>query len=302
MRIYAPLVALPLVAECASPGKIWHFTDIHVDPIYIVGSDIYAYCNGNVTDGVNKAGAWGEPAGDCATPLKLYNSAVNFMNSRTNSDDSNFDFVFFTGDYTQAGLPTQGDVINTIARTWSILEDALPGMPLYGCVGNHDSYPGNQFPYPFDLYYSIAAVWDNFLPPDSKKTVEDGGYYSLSPPNRDEVRIISINTMYLVNLNSHVTDEDDPAHAFGYTMLDWFESELKLATSKNQNIYVLGHIPPHAGFWLDDHLLVSSQHDAPGERVAKTLCSLKFVSKSILKHCPCTSRTFSNFLSSATKI
>ena len=225
-----PTAILPTVALSS---KIWHFTDIHVDPIYVVGSDIYAYCNGNVTDGDDKAGLWGEPAGNCATPLHLYNSAVNFMNKTQTNDDS-FDFVFFTGDYTQAGLPTQGDVINTISHTWGVLKEALPSVPLYGCIGNHDSYPGNQFPYPFDLYFTIAEVWDTFLTPEAKATVADGGYYSISPPERDDIKIIAMNSMYLVNLNSHVTDTTDPAHAFGFTMMDWFETEVAAAAAKDQ--------------------------------------------------------------------
>ena len=54
---------LPAFSFAAATSKIWHFTDIHVDPIYVVGADIYAYCNGNLTDGEDKARRWGEPAG-----------------------------------------------------------------------------------------------------------------------------------------------------------------------------------------------------------------------------------------------
>jgi len=61
--------------------------------------------------------------------------------------------------------------------------------------------------------------------------------------------------MYISQLNAHVVDVDDPANAFGYRMMEWFEGELKAAADKNQKIYVLGHIPPQPAGWLDDHLL-----------------------------------------------
>ena len=47
-------------AAAAGPSRVWHFTDIHVDPIYLVGSDVFAYCNGPATPGSNnKAGKFG---------------------------------------------------------------------------------------------------------------------------------------------------------------------------------------------------------------------------------------------------
>jgi len=231
MKVRQIVITTPLaIAAASSNPKIWHFTDIHVDPIYVVGANIYAYCNGNVTDNVtSQAARFGEPAGDCATPFDLYESAVGYLKETTEAADSSspYNFVFFTGDNTQAGLPTQADVLITIAHTWDILEAALPDTPLYGAIGNHDSFPGNQFPHPFDYFYNVASIWDNWLTPEAKTTVIDGGYYSVPAHGlEDSLQIICMNSMYLVNLNSHVVDETDPAHAFGYTMMSWFEAEV----------------------------------------------------------------------------
>ena len=45
---FALLSVLVGVLAAAPTGRVWHFTDIHVDPIYSVGSNVFAYCNGKV--------------------------------------------------------------------------------------------------------------------------------------------------------------------------------------------------------------------------------------------------------------
>ena len=90
-----------LAAVLATPptGRVWHFTDIHVDPLYVMNSSIHDNCNGAVTNDTS-AGLFGNATGNCATPWKLYRSALDFMTV----ENPPVDFVLFTGDYTQAGL------------------------------------------------------------------------------------------------------------------------------------------------------------------------------------------------------
>ena len=134
---------LLLAVAGASAGRVWHLTDIHVDPVYQVNASTKAYCNGAVVaDPALQAPVFGAPVGDCATPQRLYDSALGFMASQPKSD-----MVLFTGDFTQAGLRSEGpgddSVLDTIEATHRALRAALPGVAVYGAVGNHDSYPGD---------------------------------------------------------------------------------------------------------------------------------------------------------------
>jgi 3',5'-cyclic AMP phosphodiesterase CpdA len=97
---------LLLLAIQAEAGKVWHFTDVHLDPIYVVNSTwstssaTNQYCNGNVTSNVSEqAKIFGESGGDCATPRSLYQSAAKFLGQEPESD-----IVLFTGDFTQASF------------------------------------------------------------------------------------------------------------------------------------------------------------------------------------------------------
>ncbi|KAH8074010.1 hypothetical protein JL721_2567 [Aureococcus anophagefferens] len=129
---------LLLLASVASAGRVYHLTDIHVDPIYVVNSSTAAYCNGPVIKNASlQAPIFGAPVGDCATPEALYDSALAFM-----ADQPAADMVLFTGDFTQAGLQREAgadSVLDTIAATHEKLRAALPGVKVYGAVGNHDS-------------------------------------------------------------------------------------------------------------------------------------------------------------------
>ena len=202
---------LLLVVAGASAGRVWHLTDIHVDPVYQVNASTKAYCNGPVVaDPALQAPVFGAPVGDCATPQRLYDSALGFMASQPKSD-----MVLFTGDFTQAGLRSEGpgddSVLDTIEATHRALRAALPGVAVYGAVGNHDSYPGDVFDYPYPAGYAhFATLWD--VDGDAKNTTLQGGYFAQRHGDSDLV-VISLNTNYLATLNPLVKDNSSAAHA-----------------------------------------------------------------------------------------
>jgi hypothetical protein len=39
------------------------------------------------------------------------------------------------------------------------LSAAVPTTKIFGTVGNHDTYPGDRFPYPDDNYLLLADIW-----------------------------------------------------------------------------------------------------------------------------------------------
>ena len=92
----------------ASPVGVWHLTDVHVDPFYITGSDATkCYCEttascsvtgqgcfmANISTGQVPAAKFGNSEGNCATPVALYESGLDFMQQQ--GPDS--PFIYFTG-------------------------------------------------------------------------------------------------------------------------------------------------------------------------------------------------------------
>ena len=255
MNLLKTIALLTVVAKVqglsssSSSGHAWHFTDVHLDPLYTVNASIFNYCNGNVSQNDPlKAGVFGSSQGNCATPRTLYESAVEFMHE--NSQDS-ADIVLFTGDFTQAGLSSEMAVYETIAEAFQRLQEGFPGVKgIYGTVGNHDKYPGDVFPHPYDGYRVLASIWQPYLDSQAVETVIDGGYYSMDV--NENLRIISINTNYLAALNPLVKNTSNPAYFFGFKMMDWFEDELRNASESDTNVWILGHIPFET--WLPEHL------------------------------------------------
>ena len=240
---------LLLLASVASAGRVYHLTDIHVDPIYVVNSSTAAYCNGPVIKNASlQAPIFGAPVGDCATPEALYDSVLAFM-----ADQPAADMVLFTGDFTQAGLRSESgadSVLDTIAATHEKLRAALPGVKIYGTVGNHDSYPGDVFDFPYEAGYGhFAALWD--VKGDAKNATLRGGYFSQR--HDDALVVISLNTNYLSLLNPLVKDNSSAAHRAGFDMMAWFGGELAAAEQRGDVVYVLGHIPGES--WLPAHSL-----------------------------------------------
>jgi len=124
-----------------------------------------------------------------------------------------------------------------------------PSCSIYGTIGNHDNFPGDKFPHPFEGYRAISDIWGPWLDTEAKATIVDGGYYAQEV--KAGLSLISINTLYLSTINPFVLDAENPARAFGFTMMDWFSRELKKAAEKGNKVWVLGHIP--ANLWLQEH-------------------------------------------------
>lgn len=146
---------------------MWHLTDVHVDPYYVVGSDTSdCYCEtfescprmgkscafGKST---HPAGRFGSSEGNCASPQDLFTSAVRFMASEAPHAAA----VYFTGDFAEAGASSpcvgpdsvaQKQLLDIIAWDFTAVRAALPDAQVFGCLGNHDSAPG-------DIYYSASG-------------------------------------------------------------------------------------------------------------------------------------------------
>ena len=147
-------VALP--AFSSNSVKVWHFTDVHVDPYYIVGSDAKGcYCETTASCSVTGSSCYMQPnatlaapefgnsEGNCATPHSLYESALNFM-AKEAGDAA---MVYFTGDFAEAGASSpcaggpgaQRQLLDIMHYDIHTLQARLPHSKIVGSFGNHDS-------------------------------------------------------------------------------------------------------------------------------------------------------------------
>nr|CAB3266407.1 sphingomyelin phosphodiesterase-like [Phallusia mammillata] len=246
--------------------KVLHLTDVHVDSLYKVGSTANCNeplcCHGDDVTGddiiepidpeqpvrdvhVSKqpAGQWGDYR-YCDLPWWTFTDMMKNIQTRK------IDYVIWTGDIPAHDVWSQSKRQQTelLFKLTSTLVEYLPFVPIYPAVGNHDSFPSNNFPpskvrtsgkYSVTWFYkALAKAWAPWLGPEALKTVEIGGFYTtLVRPGH---RIVSLNTNFCYNENWWIwLNQDDPSG-----MLQWFVQVLTEAEKNNEKVHVIGHVPP----------------------------------------------------------
>jgi len=127
-------------------------------------------------------------------------------------------------------------------------------VTFFPSVGNHDTYPINQFrgpPYDHPIYQGLANAWKRWLPFSAINTMSYGGYYSAEiVPG---LRVISIQTMY-----GNGGDQGDYWLLLNGTsdlarQLVWLEETLKESSSNGEKVYIIGHMSPGNGGMLNSY-------------------------------------------------
>ncbi|TFK73540.1 sphingomyelin phosphodiesterase [Pluteus cervinus] len=252
----APKSPKPFVRTGKAPFQVAHFSDIHIDRQYTVGTD--ASCNKpiccrNFTDHtgpiIEPAGPFGSP--HCDTPATLVHSFLDQV-SKDNI------FSLFTGDVIEAAvwLTTQQEVIDDMRIFNSELQTML-GAPVYPTIGPENS-PTNAFPrnttqqgnsqWVFDTQADGWKAWIQDAGSDQVKHFS--GSYSIIPPGTN-LRIISINTVYWYKMNFWLYDSDilqaDPNGILGFTI-----QQLQAAEDAGQRVWIVAHMQPGSGDTLWD--------------------------------------------------
>jgi len=265
--------------------SIWHLTDVHVDPYYVVGSDAAnCYCEtyescarigktcGDAHEAALAAPPWGSSEGNCATPVPLYESCMDFMSSSNDDNNSTYtQLAYYTGDFTEAGAPdacnasshvtAHDQVIGIIRRGWKKVKDALgDGARVFGVLGNHDLVPGDYCYGTSEmqwLYANLTEIWADDLAHDTKAlaTLVKGGYYAtdVHGSGSSDLRVVALNTNYFSSLNPEMKNSSSAAYQLGLDQMVWFEQELKDAVQRQQSVHILGHIMSDtADEWVDN--------------------------------------------------
>ncbi|XP_046563304.1 sphingomyelin phosphodiesterase-like [Haliotis rubra] len=246
-----PPVIPPSPPPKGSPKlRVLHISDIHFDSFYQPGAK--AECNeplccrandGQPDPGESGAGQWGDYR-NCDTPLTTLENLFEHLHNRS----AEYDYVMWTGDLPAHDIWNQsrGDQLSALDRLTQLFKKYFPNKTIYSALGNHESAPVNSFPPPFItnnnsiswLYNAIADSWLNWLPQDTKTTIQQGSFYQVSP--YPGLRLVSINTNYCNNQNWWLLlNTTDPAG-----QLQWLVDVLQDAEMKKEKVHILGHMPP----------------------------------------------------------
>ncbi|CAK8680915.1 unnamed protein product [Clavelina lepadiformis] len=254
--------------------KILHISDVHIDIEYSVEGNAecdepvccrvtkqkgYSIINPLRTGGkvglvrgqaashnrqdVTRAMKWGDYR-NCDLPIWTFENLLQQLSKQP------VDYIIFTGDIPAHDLwaQTRDKQLDLIFKVTSLLLKYFPETRIFPAVGNHDSFPSNNFP-PKEvkvepefevgwLYDGLVKAWSNWLPEDALQTVRSGGYYTtLVQPG---FRIVSLNTNFCYTDNWWIwLDSKDPAG-----MLTWFVRVLTSAEENGELVHVIGHVPP----------------------------------------------------------
>ncbi|KAJ6438415.1 Sphingomyelin phosphodiesterase [Purpureocillium lavendulum] len=231
------------------PLKVVHYSDIHIDPLYVTGSSANCtkpICCRPYTD-ADKPGTSKSPAGpngdhSCDTPVSLEESMYKAINSLV----PDAVFTLFTGDIVDHAIwkTTQAYNTDTIQHAYASMNQTL--KVVYGTAGNHEAQPVNSFP-PSGissdtqwLYNLLSQEWSPWLDAAAEAQAANFGAYSAKFPGGN-LRVISINTNLYYRHNFWLYqdfDNKDPS-----LQIAWLVKELDAAEKAGENVYIIGHMP-----------------------------------------------------------
>ncbi|KAI8964894.1 sphingomyelin phosphodiesterase [Daldinia sp. FL1419] len=237
------------------PIQVVHFSDIHVDPLYVEGANANCtkpICCRTYTDadkpGFNDfpAGPYGEHT--CDSPVSLEES----MYAAIQEIAPNASFAIFTGDVVDHAVWNTSESQNAFDIEDAYGRMARAGLRVYGTAGNHEASPTNSFPpAPADsdntnntaqwLYDLLSATWSRWIGPRAAATTREFGAYSVQHNSGEgKLRIISLSTnLYYVH-NYWLYEEPMQRDPSG--QLAWLVEELDAAEKGGERVYIIGHM------------------------------------------------------------
>ncbi|PNF14909.1 hypothetical protein B7P43_G04318 [Cryptotermes secundus] len=229
---------------------IIQITDIHYDPMYMPNGN--AECGepmccrrtqGKPGNPDTAAGYWGDYR-SCDIPWQAVQNTLH----QIKGNHEKIDYIYMTGDIVDHGIWDTSIKKNTesIKNLLTVLKTEFPNTPVYPVLGNHESSPVNLFaPHNIDnkkvstnwLYELSAELWTYWLPPETKETILQGGFYTVLV--RPGFRIIALNSNlgYTANwwLIYDLKDQDG--------QLKWLAETLLQAEKNSEKVHILSHMP-----------------------------------------------------------
>ncbi|KAI0061961.1 acid sphingomyelinase [Artomyces pyxidatus] len=281
-----PAKTTKFVSRGRQPFQVVHFSDVHIDRQYTVGSDAnctkpiccrdFADHTGPVTD---PAGPFGNAA--CDAPVDLAQSMLRAIASGNFGDPR---IAVFTGDV----VAHDEWIVDRSEATKDLVDwnNAMLGglrIPVYPTLGNHDSAPVNSFPrsttrtnltvqWVFDIEQFGWEPWIGG--PSAAQQERNSGSYAVVVPGTN-LRIISINTQYWYKQNYWLYDTNtsfpDPNGVLAFMV-----QQLQAAEDRGQRAWLIGHIPPGKADTMHDQ---SNYYDqiVQSDQTASTADSIVFI-------------------------
>ncbi|PRP74867.1 hypothetical protein PROFUN_16134 [Planoprotostelium fungivorum] len=227
MRIFFFL--LSALAVSADSGYFLHFSDIHLDNIFIQTSSGDLRCRKPLNPPNNEGGQFGRYGCDSPWPL-VQSISGDFIAHNLQENDQVNPFFIFTFLLFQ---------ISAIQTVLTAIRDQFPDTIVIPSVGNNDllknyGYMCNADPDARTKY--LSSLWSSWIGPNATETFLRMGSFSISPVQG--LRFISLNTLMYSEKDANITG-DDPCGQF-----QWFTQELTNAQAANETVYLTGHIPP----------------------------------------------------------
>ncbi|XP_019760900.2 acid sphingomyelinase-like phosphodiesterase 3a isoform X1 [Dendroctonus ponderosae] len=243
-------------------GYFWQITDIHYDPQVTLHGDYKKGCvrhenmegssssrNGNkgprrLNSPNENLGTYGEY--HCDSTWELIESAAKFMKSK---QSDNIEFVLWTGD----GLShfaikhlSENHQLELVKALTDLLGKTFPAQFVFPALGHDDP--------PFEK--RLGKMWSKWLPTDSIKTFETGGYYIIERKPR-KLHIVVLNTDLMRRSD---TDED------ASKQWKWLEGVLNKFEQNKEKVYLVGHVAPgrderQRGLFSPAHKAYTSFHN-----------------------------------------
>ena len=221
------------------PSAFWHFSDLHIEFLYTVGSNASNLCqgpaSGDVQDkedgsGVGAAGAYG-----CDSPPVLALSSLEAM-SRL---QPNVSLILWTGDsgpHRRASSPGQEYIGQATSLVFSRLSQLFSRVPVVAALGNHDISPPNQWPVGGPVYASLwgPGGFSSHIPSGQRDSFLHCGFYSTTAAG---LNFLVLNTN--IYRKDKQVEGNDPCG-----QLRWLEAQLVEAEQSESKVYIVGHIPP----------------------------------------------------------
>jgi len=263
-------VQIPLKDENVTT-TILHLSDLHWDDQYQIGSVVNCNyplcCRGNSValnaSNPGKAAKWGDLT--CDIPQNTLEALL------ASAAKLKPDLVIVTGDNTPHDIwnQTKALTMQRLSRAAQIITKYFPNTPVVSSMGNHDTYPTDQFNligpdrdhldnfrWLLDAVTQYWGPWiTNFADkPDGTRAINDlrnFGFFSVSP--LDGLRVVSLNTFWgdFPNWYNLLNEHQ------GNVMFDWLEDTLRFARNNYEKVILTGHISPadasydEAGGYID---------------------------------------------------
>ncbi|KAJ6784614.1 hypothetical protein PWT90_07389 [Aphanocladium album] len=243
-----PTVSRPRTSG-KKPLKIVHFSDIHIDQHYTVGSNTQCNkpicCRAYTKDDApgttkNPAGPFGDHK--CDTPIDLEQSMYSAIKELV----PDAAFSVFTGDIVDHTIWNTSQAANThdINDAMTIMDSHL--NIVYGTVGNHEMSPVNLIPsnkYGKNaqwVYEVLVKYWTKWTGEVTANDITSIGAYAAKYPY-GKLRVISLNTNLYYRHNFEVYRSEMEKDPNG--QLTWLVQQLDAAEKAGDRAYIIGHMP-----------------------------------------------------------